>query len=287
MQIIYKIMYGMKRTLGGHRSMHYLAWNTATRNLVKYSQLETEHFECCSNHLLFRHSDATSQAALCEVCIAEKLPPERTIFEYIPLLPRVASWMADALSCEQLFEYRHKQWTTPVQSGGFYTDVFDGSVYKDVEIYFGGSEALKWDVFLSISTDGFQTFENGRYDCWPISALLLNLHPRKRFLMRNVVPLGLIKGPKEPKRLDTFLIAIIDELKSIKKKGGTKLVFHDGQKRRLRVQVRCFQATYQPWRRCMARRVRPENFRDASVTWKVPSCPVRIGTITRPRFDNI
>ncbi|PXF42757.1 hypothetical protein BWQ96_07509 [Gracilariopsis chorda] len=71
---IYKIMYGMNGTLGGHKSMHYLAWKMATRNLVKYSQLETEHFECCSNHLLLRHSDATIRAALCEVFIDEKLP---------------------------------------------------------------------------------------------------------------------------------------------------------------------------------------------------------------------
>ncbi|PXF41662.1 hypothetical protein BWQ96_08613 [Gracilariopsis chorda] len=240
MQRIYKISYGMNGTLGGHRSMHYLAWKTATRNSVRYSQLETEHFECCSNHLLFGHSDATSWATLCEVYIAEKLPPESTIFEYITLLPRVTKWVADVLSCERLFEYRHKQRTTPVQSGGLYTDVFDGSVYEDGEIQLGVAEALKWDVFLSISTDGFQTFENGRYDCWPISTLLLNLHPRKLFLIRNVVPLGFIKGPQEPKRLDTFLIPIIDELNSSKKKAGTELVFHDGQKRRVLVHVLLF-----------------------------------------------
>lgn len=104
------------------------------------------------------------------------------------------------------------------------------------------SEDLKLRVLLSIFTEGFQTSDNSHYDSWPISALVPNLHPRTRFLMRKVVPPGFFKVPKEPKRLDTFLILIIDELNSINNKRGRQLVFRAGQTRSVYVHVLLFSA---------------------------------------------
>ena len=99
---------------------------------------------------------------------------------------------------------------------------------------------MKWDLFVAVSCDGFQTFENSSYDCWPIAGLNLNLPPEHRFLSRNVVPLGLVKGPRQPKRIDKILYPFIDEVNSINSSGGTKLSFYDGATLKVRAHVMYF-----------------------------------------------
>lgn len=104
----------------------------------------------------------------------------------------------------------------------------------------GGKSAAEYDIFLDVSTDGFDVFGSGTYDCWPVIAMVHNLHPSERFLMRNVVPLGFIKGPREPVRLDTFLLPLVQKLKSINGGHWINLLFADGVERRVKVHLLWF-----------------------------------------------
>lgn len=99
----------------------------------------------------------------------------------------------------------------------------------------GGVEAAKWDIFLSVTYDGFQCFKNKNYDCWPILAMVENLPPEIRFLMRNAVPLAFVKGPREATELHTFMMPISEEVKAINSDGGTTFKFWDGVSRTIQI----------------------------------------------------
>lgn len=96
---------------------------------------------------------------------------------------------------------------------------------------------MEYDITLAVSCDGFQTFSNNSYDCWPIVALNYNLPASMRFLIHNLIPLVFIKGPSEPARLDTFLTPLLEEVSEINGNGETKMIFFDGVERSVQVHI--------------------------------------------------
>lgn len=100
------------------------------------------------------------------------------MFDYLPLLSRIKSWVADEEAWNHLFSY-HGQTIGSVQSapGGdvhrlqSYENYFDRAFYRRIVNQRGGYEAVKHDIFISLSTDGFQTSHNNSYDCRLIAAL--------------------------------------------------------------------------------------------------------------------
>ena len=136
-----------------------------------------------------------------------------------------------------LYKYLHTHAFNSEREDGCYNDYYDGSLFKDIVKRRGRVDAVRWDVFISVSCDGFQTFQNARYDCWPVVAMLENLPPDVRFLLRNTVPLGVIKGPSEVIRLDSFLTPLVEEVNSLNANGGTKFEFWDGAVRRVQVHI--------------------------------------------------
>ena len=94
-----------------------------------------------------------------------------------------------------------------------------------------------YDVFIAPRTDGFHAFENGSYDCRPIWILNYNLDPTQRYLVKNIITLGFLKGPDEPLHIDTWFIPLFDELRAINHDGGTSIPFFDGSTHKVRVHV--------------------------------------------------
>ena len=69
---------------------------------------------------------------------------------------------------------------------------------------------LEDDILFSFSTDGFTLFEKFRHDCWPLVLLNLNLSPEIRYKVENMIPLGVIPGPKAPRSIESFLTPMIE-----------------------------------------------------------------------------
>ena len=115
--------------------------------------------------------------------------------------------------------------------------MFDGELYRRIAIGCGGSEAVMYDVLIAPSTDGFQTFENGSYDFWPIAALNYNLDPTQRYLVKNIIPLGFLKSRDEQLHIDTCFIPLLEEISAINHDGGTSIPFFDGSTHKVRVHV--------------------------------------------------
>ena len=123
------------------------------------------------------------------------------------------------------------------EEGNYYGDIVDGSLYTGIIESRGGEEAAKYDVFLSLSTDGFQTFGNKSYDTWSIIALLHNLPPSCRFFMKNIIHFSFVKGRYENITLDTYFRPLVDEISELNAYGGTMFELYDGEKRGVMVHI--------------------------------------------------
>lgn len=223
----------------------YRVWVTVKRNLIKYSKLQTTTHSCCTGHMLLRDlptsEEGEKRLESCTVCIERGLKTRIGIFEYIPLRPRIENWLQDESSCRVLFDDLQTALNTRKivhqVNDQKYEEFIDGTIFRRIADIHGGEDAVKWDIFIDISTDGFDVFRHSEYHCWPIIAMIHNLPLSRRFLMRNAVPLGFVKGPDEPARLDTFLYPLVEEIRSINANGGTAFKFYDGNVRKVRVHV--------------------------------------------------
>jgi Transposase family tnp2 len=101
------------------------------------------------------------------------------------------------------------------------TDILDDAHYSLLQESFvtvGGEELPNWffsdprDIALGLSTDGFGPFKHRTKTAWPIILFNYNLPPEERFLKKNIIPIGVIPGPKKPGDLDSFLWPLVQEL---------------------------------------------------------------------------
>ena len=88
---------------------------------------------------------------------------------------------------------------------------FHGAAYQHLVNRYS-EDAMKWDIFLAVSTDGFQPFRNKQYDIWSFIGIMYNLPPALRYATKIVILLMYVPGPKEPKDLGNFFISLINEI---------------------------------------------------------------------------
>lgn len=222
----------------------YKTWVTVTRNLAKYSSLDTRKYFTCNGHMLLssrpRSNLEQPELEQCRVCRDRRMSGTSDTVEYFCLRERMRQWFLSEKTCSDLFSYLHEAFQDRQGSrsnDAYYADFLDGSVGKNIIERRGGFERAKYDIFLDISADGFDVFNSTHYDCWPVVLMIHNLHPRKRFLMRNSVPVMFIKGPREPVLLDTFLLPFVEEVQELNADGGTEFEFYDGKMRRVMVHL--------------------------------------------------
>jgi hypothetical protein len=74
------------------------------------------------------------------------------------------------------------------------------------------------DVALGYMTDGFQIFKHqrkGGATCWPMIAINFNLPPDICIHLPNIIPLGIIPGPKAPIDFNSFEFPFVSECKKL------------------------------------------------------------------------
>jgi len=107
-----------------------------------------------------------------------------------------------------------ESWWTRDLAGNSMGDVFEGRVWKDFldsdgDPYFSSSGNL--GVMLNV--DWFQPYKHTNHSCGVIYLVLMNLPREERFKPENVIIVGIIPGPKEPKGdINSFLKPLVDEL---------------------------------------------------------------------------
>jgi hypothetical protein len=121
---------------------------------------------------------------------------------------------------------------------GFLEDIYDGNIWKEYQQCLGSpflSEPFSFAFVLNI--DWFQPYTHTTSSIGVIYLTVLNLPRIVRYKRKNVILVGIIPGPHEPKdNINSFLKPLVDELQLFWK--GVKLSIQIGSCRNEEI-VRC------------------------------------------------
>lgn len=174
-------------------------------------------YDCCKNSCVC-FTGPFETLDKCPYCAETRHKPSGApwnVFSYIPLIPRLLNLFLNedtANAMDYRKQYQHRPGTT--------ADVFDGEHYRSLlhtRVTIEG-EALPHrffsqptDIAMGLSTDGFGPFKRRKQSCWPLLLFNYNLPPTVRFRLTNVICLGVIPGPKQPKDTNSFLLPFVEE----------------------------------------------------------------------------
>lgn len=217
------------------------SWKTIVANICRETSVgkSVQKYGVCKGHMCYvqlKGSDNQIFGSRCCECGSLKpteISSASPAFYYLPIMDRIAEIVADEARCKQLYSYTRSKESPENRLDDF----FDSAAYRRISELYGGGENMAYDVFIAASADGFQAFKNKDYDVWPVAAILYNLPPDQRYLIKNVLPLGFVPGPREPKNLQSFLAPLFNEVKRILEAGGEELTFFDGVTRRVRLHL--------------------------------------------------
>ena len=139
-----------------------------------------------------------------------KYSPVKT-YCYLPLVESMTTILKRENMLDQCELWRKRETT-----GGTFSDIYDGRVWKEFQIYKGQpflSEPHNLAVMLNC--DWFQPFAQSRYTVGVIYLVILNLPRAIRFRPENIIVTGIIPGPKEPKNMNSYLRPLVKELNSL------------------------------------------------------------------------
>src|SRR6201999_466480 len=182
------------------------------------SGIQSVHYDCCPHSCVcytgpYKDDDKCPK---CKTpCYRENGSPA-AYFEYYPLIPRLRARVASPQFATKM-QYRSKHKHDPTKI----TDMFDGSHYQclrkthvsvdntTLPTYFFSDPR---NIALGLSTASFGPFKRRNKTMWPIILFDYNLPPSECFCKKNIIPVGVIPGPKKPSDMDSFLWPLVQEL---------------------------------------------------------------------------
>ena len=144
------------------------------------------------------------------------------VFTTFPVGPQLqARWKSPEMAEKMFYRWRKTQELRQERAGSadgswVYNDILSGNAYLSaVE---DGSIG-EYDTVLMLSIDGAQLYEHKRSDCWIYIWIILDLGPDKHYKVRNILPGGVIPGPKAPDNIESFLFPGLAHLSALQKEG--------------------------------------------------------------------
>jgi hypothetical protein len=144
------------------------------------------------------------------------------VFTTFPIGPQLQARWKNPKSAEKMSYRRQKTEELLRERNGsagiseIYDDVLSGEAYLSaVEDGSIGED----DTVLMFSMDGAQLYRHKESDCWIYIWIILDLAPDERYKIRNILPGGVIPGPKPPGNVDSFLLPGLAHLSALQKEG--------------------------------------------------------------------
>lgn len=111
-----------------------------------------------------------------------------------------------------------KKWTTRDASTGALRDIYDGRVWNEFKLNAGDAlpfvKESVYNLMLTINIDWFQPYKGTQYSVGAIYLTIQNLPREVRNLRNNIIFVGLMPGPKEPKtvQINNYLEPFVNDL---------------------------------------------------------------------------
>ena len=118
------------------------------------------------------------------------------------------------LVCQPGFYEKCELWRKRKTVEGVLMDIYDGKVWKEF-LSPGGIPflSLPYNFALCLNVDWFQPFKNTCYSVGAMYVSVLNLPRNERYATNNVILLGIIPGPNEPKKtMNSYLQPLVNDL---------------------------------------------------------------------------
>ena len=123
----------------------------------------------------------------------------------------------------------------------YFGDVYDGCVWKDFETdpSFQNFLSYPFCYMVTLNVDWFQPFTHTQYSLGAIYLTIQNLPRELRYKEENVILVGFLPGPTEPKRcINPYLTPLIKELQQAWQE-GIVLNMPNGRCAKFRVALSC------------------------------------------------
>jgi hypothetical protein len=105
-----------------------------------------------------------------------------------------------------------ESWRSRGRVEGFRSDVYDGNIWQEFQVYEGEPFLASNGIALLLNTDGFQAVTTRNYTIEAIYLAILNLPRDIRYLRENMILVGLVPGGTESKGLQQFAKPFVDEM---------------------------------------------------------------------------
>jgi hypothetical protein len=112
------------------------------------------------------------------------------------------------------FKESCEKWRQRERKHGIYTDIYDGKIWEEFQTYHGSGFLSKPFTYgLMMNVDWFKLYKHTEYSVGAIYLSIMNLPREIRFKPENILLVGLIPGPCEPKHdINPFLTPLVEEL---------------------------------------------------------------------------
>ena len=147
----------------------------------------------------------------------EKLVPSyRKTFCYIPLKDQIEKLVKRPNFLPLCEKWRERD--NIAERFGIMEDIYDGAVWHDFMCLDCSGEPVAFlsnpnNLLLSLNVDWFQPYERTQYSVGAMYLVVNNLPRSQRFKLNNVILVGVIPGPNEPKlTMNSYLEFLVDEL---------------------------------------------------------------------------
>jgi hypothetical protein len=227
-----KIRDVMGRMLGVENKPH--DDRTVNKRIKQRTGVNEIKYDCCpKSHMSYAMYPEDTECRVCQhprwktiTNLRSKKGTERRVPHaqhiYIPLAHRIRLWWSNSKRAQKMIHYR----TMAVQGGenGKLSDFWTGTLIKDLKKTDEqrGERVPMFsqdtDLAFFLSTDGVKVFKSRRaFHIWPLLLINLNLPPEERVKRCNMILMGFIPGPQEPKDLDSFLFPLVQEFLTLGK----------------------------------------------------------------------
>ena len=231
------------RNILGHRKQQFNKYACCPSCFSLYSWDSTKaneitNFTC--NYIKFPNHPQTQHRKACgtQLVKAIKTTGQSIYYPYLFYCYKPVLESLQDLLMRKDFISNCEAWRTRSVKYGVYQDVYDGQVWHDFLSPSGKPFlALPFNFAFSINTDWFQPFTHTQHSEGAIYITVLNLQRKLRYLWENVILLGVIPGPKEPKHTNSILQPFVNEMLRLWK--GVTMQTYDGINVLVRAAVIC------------------------------------------------